>query len=122
MPSLSSRRSTVTPGCSRGTMNDLIAARPNDLSSVAHTTMCVARDPAVTKIFSPLMTYSSPSSLAVVDTAAESEPNPGSVMAIAAHMSLPRRSSCSGVATLEIAALPSPLARHRQHESDVAPN
>ena len=48
MPSLCSRRSTVTPGCSRGTMNDLMAARPFDLSSVAHTTMWVARDPAVT--------------------------------------------------------------------------
>ena len=48
MPSLSSSRSTVTPGYSRGTMNDLIAARPSDLSNVAHTTMCVARDPAVT--------------------------------------------------------------------------
>ena len=108
MPSLSSSRSTVTPGCSRGTMNDLIAARPNDLSSVAHTTMWVARDPAVTKIFSPLITYSSPSSLAVVDTAAESEPKPGSVMAIAAHTSLPSRSSCSSVATPLIAALPSP--------------
>ena len=48
MPSLCSSRSTVTPGCSRGTMNDLIAARPLDLSSVAHTTMWVARDPAVT--------------------------------------------------------------------------
>jgi len=108
MPSLRSRRSTVTPGCSRGTMNDLIAARPSDLSSVAHTTMWVAREPAVTKIFSPLITYSSPSSTAVVDTAAESEPNPGSVMAIAAHTSLPRRSSCSGVATEEMAALPRP--------------
>jgi len=32
--------------------------------------MCVARDPAVTKIFSPLMTYSPPSRLAVVVTAA----------------------------------------------------
>ncbi len=108
MPSLSSRRSTVTPGCSRGTMNDLIAARPSDLSSVAQTTMWVARDPAVTKIFSPLMTYSSPSSLAVVVTAAESDPNPGSVIAIAAHTSLPSCSSCSSVATPEIAALPRP--------------
>ncbi len=107
MPSLCSRRSTVTPGCSRGTMNDLIAGRPTDLSSVAHTTMWVAREPAVTKIFSPLITYSSPSRLAVVDTAAESEPNPGSVMAIAAH-TLPSRSSCSSVATAEMAALPSP--------------
>jgi Ni,Fe-hydrogenase maturation factor len=53
------------------------------------------------------MTYSSPSSFAVVVTAAESEPKPGSVMAIAAH-TLPKRSSCSLVATLEIAALPRP--------------
>ena len=67
----------------------------------------MAREPAVTKIFSPLMTYSSPSSTAVVDTAAESEPKPGSVMAIAAH-TLPSRSSCSSVATPEIAALPRP--------------
>ena len=48
MPSLFSSRSTVTPGCSRGTMNDLIAGRPCDLSNVAHTTMWVAREPAVT--------------------------------------------------------------------------
>ena len=48
MPSLCSRRSTVTPGWSRGTMKLLIAARPLLLSRVAHTTMCVARDPAVT--------------------------------------------------------------------------
>ena len=107
MPSLFSSRSTVTPGCSRGTMNDLIAGRPCDLSSVAHTTMWVAREPAVTKIFSPLITYSSPSSLAVVVTAAESDPNDGSVMAIAAQ-TVPRRCSCSSVATPEIAALPSP--------------
>ena len=107
MPSLCSSRSTVTPGCSRGTMNDLIAARPSDLSSVAHTTMWLAREPAVTKIFSPLITYSSPSSTAVVDTAAESEPKLGSVIAIAAH-TFPSRASCSSVATPEIAALPRP--------------
>ncbi|EUA13794.1 hypothetical protein I553_6913 [Mycobacterium xenopi 4042] len=77
------------------------------MSSVAHTTMWVAREPAVTKIFSPLITYSSPSSLAVVDTAAESDPNPGSVMAIAAH-TLPNRCSCSSVARPEIVALPKP--------------
>lgn len=52
MPSLCSRRSTMTPGVSRGTTKDLMAARPLDLSSVAHTTMWPARDPAVTKIFS----------------------------------------------------------------------
>lgn len=88
-------------------MNDLIAGRPFDLSSVAHTTMWVAREPAVTKIFSPLITYSSPSRVAVVDTAAESDPKPGSVMAIAAH-TLPSRCSCSSLATAEMAALPNP--------------
>ena len=88
-------------------MNDLMAARPSDLSSVAHTTMWLAREPAVTKIFSPLITYSSPSSFAVVETAAESDPKLGSVMAIAAH-TLPSRCNCSSVATPEIAALPRP--------------
>src|SRR5258705_3007442 len=119
MPSLCSSRSTVPPGCSRGTMNDLIAARPGDLSSVAHTTMWLAGEPAVTKIFSPLITYSSPSSLAVVDTAAESEPNRGSVIAIAAH-TLPSRSSCSSVATPDIAALPRPW-RGTERRSAMSP-
>ncbi|SKV75999.1 Uncharacterised protein [Mycobacteroides abscessus subsp. massiliense] len=84
-----------------------MAGRPLVLSRVAHTTMWVAREPAVTKIFSPLMTYSSPSSLAVVVTAAESEPKPGSVMAMAAH-TLPNLSASSLVVTLDTAALPSP--------------
>ena len=44
---------------------------------------------------------------AVVLTAAESDPNDGSVMAIAAQ-TLPKRFNCSSVATPEIAALPSP--------------
>ena len=48
MPSLCSSRSTVTPGWSRGTTKDLMAARPLERSSVAHTTMWVARAPAVT--------------------------------------------------------------------------
>jgi len=39
--------------------------------------------------------------------AAESDPKPGSVMAIAAH-TLPKRFNCSSVATPEIAALPRP--------------
>ncbi|SKU31897.1 Uncharacterised protein [Mycobacteroides abscessus subsp. abscessus] len=69
--------------------------------------MWVAREPAVTKIFSPLMTYSSPSSLAVVETAAESEPKPGSVMAMAAQI-LPKRSPSSLLVTLDTAALPRP--------------
>jgi len=55
MPSLCSRRSIVTPSCTRGTTKLLIAARPALLSTVAQTTMWSARDPAVTKIFSPLM-------------------------------------------------------------------
>jgi len=52
----------------------------------------------VTKIFSPLSTYASPSSSAVARIAAESEPASGSVIAIAAHLP-PSRSSCSSVAT-----------------------
>ncbi len=44
----------------------------------------------------------------MVDTAAESEPNDGSVMAMAAQMPPPRRASCSSVATPDTAALPSP--------------
>ena len=121
MPSLCSSRSTVTPGCSRGTMNDLIAARPSDLSSVAHTTMWVAREPAVTKIFSPLMTYSSPSSTAVVDTAAESEPKLGSVIAIAAQTSLPSRSSCFVGRDAGDRGVAQALTRHRQQQRDIAP-
>ena len=53
------------------------------------------------------MTYSSPSLRAVVDTAEESEPNDGSVMAIAAQV-LPKLSSCSSVATAARAELPRP--------------
>ena len=107
MPSLCSRRTTDTPSVSIGTTKLLIAARPALLSTVAHTTTWSAREPAVTKIFSPLMTYSSPSSVAVVLTAAESEPKLGSVIAIDAQTSL-NFSSCSGLATAAIAAFPRP--------------
>ena len=88
-------------------MNDLIAALPTERSSEAQTTIRSARSPEVTKIFSPLRTYSSPSSSAVVRIAAESEPASGSVIAIAAHLP-PYCSSCSSVATEAIAELPSP--------------
>ena len=44
----------------------------------------------------------------MVDTAAESDPKDGSVMAIAAQTSVPSRASCSSVATPAMAALPSP--------------
>src|SRR5690606_31684910 len=96
-----------TPSVPFSTTNDLIAARPKDLSSVAHTTMQSERSPDVTKIFSPLMTYSSPSRTAVVEMAAESEPKDGSVIAIDAQVPL-NRSSCSSLATEAIAELPRP--------------
>ena len=56
MPSLCSSRSTTMPGVPFSTTKDLIAARPLDLSSDAHTTTASLRPPAVTKIFSPLRT------------------------------------------------------------------
>jgi hypothetical protein len=43
-------------------MNDLIAALPLLGSRLAHTTTSSALSPEVTKIFSPLRMYSSPSS------------------------------------------------------------
>ena len=95
------------PGVSRGTTNDLIAARPLLGSSVAQTTIRSAREPEVTKIFSPFSTYSSPSRTAVVRIAAESDPAAGSVIAIAAHMPS-KRSLCSAFATDAIAELPRP--------------
>ena len=76
----------MKPGVPFFTRKDLMAARPLDLSRVAHTTTESERSPAVTKIFSPLMTYSSPSSLAVVETAEESEPKDGSVIAMEAQV------------------------------------
>ncbi len=48
MPSLCSSRSTFIPGLSLRTRNDLMAARPSCLSSVAHTTTLSARPPDVT--------------------------------------------------------------------------
>src|SRR6478609_1706970 len=53
------------------------------------------------------MTYSSPSLRAVVGMLAESEPVPGSVIAIAAQVPA-KRSSCSSLATEAMAELPSP--------------
>ena len=59
----------------------------------------------------------------MVDTAAESDPKPGSVIAIDAH-SLPKRASCSSSATEAIAASPRPwrgiestIATSPQHAS-----
>ena len=69
--------------------------------------MWSARSPEVTKIFSPLRTYSSPSRTAVVLMLAESEPVPGSVIAIPAQTPS-KRASCSSSATDAMAELPSP--------------
>src|SRR3546814_1173764 len=49
MPSLCSSRTSSNPGIPFSTTNDLIAARPAFLSSVAQTTTSSARSPAVTK-------------------------------------------------------------------------
>ena len=48
IPSLRSSRSTVMPGVPLGTTKDLMAARPSDLSRVAHTTTASERSPEVT--------------------------------------------------------------------------
>ena len=82
-------------------------ARPAALSSVAHATTPWQRTPPVTKIFSPLSTHMSPSRLAEVSTIDGSEPQPGSVIAIARkrwfHFLI-----CSGVPAPSSAELPSP--------------
>src|SRR5712692_6373381 len=96
IPSLFSTRATVIPGVLCSTMKGLIPARPAFLSTVAHTTtkpsdFSAAIWPAVQKIFVPLITQWSPSRVAVVVIAAESEPHPGSVIAIAPHLGLPSR-------------------------------
>ena len=84
-------------------------ARPAVLSTVAHTTTPVERQPVVTKIFSPFRIHSSvsSSSTALVWTREGSEPQPGSVIAMA-RTSLPQRCFCSGVPAAERAALPRP--------------
>src|SRR5260370_37612568 len=80
--------------------------KPSDFSA--------AISPAVQKILVPLTTQWLPSGVAVVVTAEESEPKPGSVIAIAPHLGLPprkrlrKRSFCSGVPAAITAAPPSP--------------
>src|SRR5208337_2918849 len=128
---------TDMPGVLCSTTNGLMPARPAVLSTVAHTTtkpsdFSAAISPAVQKIFVPLITQWSPSRAAVVVTADESEPKPGSVIAIAPHLGLPslkrlrNRSFCSGVPAAITAAPPSPelgVDRYRpaspQHSSPV---
>ena len=120
MPSLCSSRSTSMPGVPFSTTNDLIAARPRSLSSVAQTTTPSARSPEVTKIFSPLRTYSSPSLTAVVRIWAESEPNSGSVIAIAGPGAL-EPLELLVVGDRGDRGVAEALARHREQQADVAP-
>src|SRR5208282_1634211 len=119
IPSLFSTRTTCMPDVLCSTTNGLIPGRPALLSTVAHTTtkpsdFSAAISPAVQKILVPLITQWSPSRVAVVVTADESEPKPGSVIAIAPHFGLPslkrlrNRSFCSGVPAAITAAPPSP--------------
>ncbi len=107
MPSFFSLCGTSKPGVPFSTRNDLMPARPADLSIVAHSTTASARMPVVTKIFSPLITHSSPSRVAVVDTIEGSEPQPGSVIAMESVRWL-HFSFCSGVPAADRAALPRP--------------
>jgi hypothetical protein len=119
MPSLFSTLTTVMPGVWCSTTNGLIPARPALLSTVAQTTTkpsdnSTAILPLVQKILVPLITQWSPSRRAVVVMAALSEPHPGSVIAIAAHLGLPslkrfkNRFFCSGVPAAITAAPPNP--------------
>ena len=116
MPSFFSFPLTTKPGVSFSIRKDLMPARPADLSMVAQTTTPSQRQPVVTKIFSPLITHSSPSSTAVHCTIDGSEPQPGSVIAIDRVRS-PHFSFCSGVPAARSAALPRPpLARRMRTE------
>ena len=119
MPSLSSTFETMTPGVPASTTKALMPARPADLSTVAQTTtkpsdFSSARCPLVQKILVPFSTQWSPSRTAVDVMAAESEPQPGSVIAMAAHFGLPswkrprKRWRCSGVPAAATAAPPNP--------------
>jgi hypothetical protein len=107
MPSFFSLWATSKPGVPLSIRKDLMPARPAFRSIVAHTTTPSARQPVVTKIFSPLMIHSSPSSTAVVCTREGSEPQPGSVIAMARVLSS-HFAACSGVPAARSAALPRP--------------
>jgi hypothetical protein len=109
MPSFFSLCVTSKPGVPFSTRKDLMPPRPALLSTVAHTTTASQRQPVVTKIFSPLRIHSLvfSSRTAVVCTALESEPQPGSVIAMASVIGR-QRAICSGVPEAMSAALPRP--------------
>ena len=86
MPIFSSSAETLKPGTfspfssRRSTTNRVIPAWRSSGSVLATRTMKSARGPLVMKVFEPLITYSSPSRIAVVRIPATSEPAPGSVI------------------------------------------
>ncbi len=81
IPNFSSSRATSNPGVPASTRNALIPAWPASGSVFAKTVYSPATPAFVMNRFEPSSTYSSPSSLAVVRIAAESEPEPASVNA-----------------------------------------
>ena len=86
MPIFSSVRETVNPGTvlpsssRRSIRKSVIPPWPPSGFVFVTRTQKSARAPLVMKIFEPLMTYSSPSRIAVVRMPATSEPAPGSVI------------------------------------------
>ncbi len=86
MPIFSSSAETLKPGTfspfssRRSTTNSVIPAWRSSGSVLATRTMKSARGPLVMKVLEPLITYSSPSRIAVVRMPATSEPAPGSVI------------------------------------------
>ena len=107
IPSLWSSRSTVIPGVSFMTTKDLIAARPSELVQRRPHHHGIAPPASGDEDLLAVEDVGSPSSRAVVWMFAESDPQPGSVIAIAAHTPSNRR-NCSSDATDAIAELPSP--------------
>ncbi|MOA39385.1 hypothetical protein D3C78_1611620 [compost metagenome] len=87
MPTFSRRLPLAKPGVPASTRNRLVPLAPAFGSVLATTITRSARKPLVMKVLEPLMTYSSPSSTAVVFTPCRSEPAPGSVMAMALTIS-----------------------------------
>ena len=83
MPTFSRRLPREKPGVLVSTRNRLMPLAPALLSVLATTITRSASQPLVMKVLEPLITYSSPSSTAVVFTPCRSEPVPGSVMAMA---------------------------------------
>ena len=110
-PSLSSLRTSFSPGASFGTTNSAWPLWPSSGSTVALTTCTSAMPPLPIQILCPSMTHSSPSRSAVVRRLRTSEPPSGSEIASAASFRSPgapkhsgaQRSSWSGVAACAIA-------------------